>query len=119
MSDDRPDPITPRVTMWATLGTVAAGLISAAVDIGWKQPAGNHVMDWVYSLLPVVLAYVAVRKGAALAKEHTTPLESPQDEDGNELVAVGRHEARPEDGSGFLDDWDDDTDPPPRPPITT
>jgi hypothetical protein len=101
MTDPRPDPITPRVTMWATIGTVAAGLISAAIDIGWKQPEGNHVMDWVYSLLPVLFAYLAVRQGAALAKEHTTPLSSPQDADGNKLEPAGPADV------GFFDDTDD------------
>ena len=106
MTEPRPDPITPRVTMWATIGTVTAGLISAAVDIGWKQPEGNHVMDWVYSLLPVVFAYLAVRQGAALAKEHTTPVADPAIEVDGQLVKL--EPAGPVD-VGFFDQ----EDPPP------
>lgn len=82
----RPDPITPRVTLWASIGTVLAGLIAAGIDLGWKAPVGNNVMDWVRSLLPVVFAYVAVRYGAGLAKKETTPLADPRTDAGVPLV---------------------------------
>lgn len=85
-SNGRPDPITGRVTLWATIGTIVAGLIATGIDLGWKAPVGNNVMDWIRSLLPVVIAYFAVRQGAALAKERTTPLADPKTADGHDLV---------------------------------
>jgi hypothetical protein len=115
----RPDPITPRTLGWTTMLAVAGAIVSAAIDTGWKLPATNNLMDWVRSILILLGAAAGVYIGAQKAKQHTTPLSSPKSADGYDLVPVGRHEAlEPDDGSRFLDEWADDTDPPPRPPIT-
>lgn len=92
----RPDPVTPKTSLWAILLGVVGAVLAAAIDLGWHLPASNNLMDWVRSILILLFAAGGVYVGAQKAKREVTPLLDPRDEFLRKLVPVGTRPDTPD-----------------------